>query len=259
MLRGHACSKQNGLNGMNSSDSESSQQPRRAGPDKRGTWVVIPAFNEDEVLRTTAAAAIAAGYSVVVVDDGSVQRAEFLLQGLDLTVIRHPVNLGQGAALQSGTDYALAQAASLIVHFDADGQHPVAGIADLAAPVVKGECDMAIGSRFLRSSDAVQVPAAKRFLLRSGMIVNGLLTGMWLSDAHNGLRVLSRQAASRIRIRENGYAHATEILDLARRARLRVMEVPCTITYTHYSRAKGQSILNALNIVIDLLLRRAFR
>jgi glycosyltransferase involved in cell wall biosynthesis len=244
---------------MNTWDSAPSQQPGMAQPDRRGVWAVIPAFNEDAVLRTTAAAVAEAGYSVVVVDDGSLQPAELLLRGLDLTIVRHPVNLGQGAALQSGADYALSQGASYIVHFDADGQHPVAGIADLAAPVVKGECDMAIGSRFLRSSDAVQVPAAKRFLLKSGMIVNGLLTGMWLSDAHNGLRVLSRDAASRIRIRENGYAHATEILDLARRARLRVMEVPCTITYTDYSRAKGQSMLNSLNVLIDLLLRRAFR
>lgn len=250
---------QNGPYEMRGTASRLSGLKAGGPPGNRGIWAVIPAYNEDEVLRTTVAEVAGAGYSVVVVDDGSAHRAEESLRGLELAVVRHPVNLGQGASLQTGSDYALAQGASFIVHFDADGQHPVAGIRELVAPVARGECDIAIGSRFLRASDAAQVPPGKKVLLKAGLIVNGLLTGVWMSDAHNGLRVLSREAASRIRIRENGYAHATEILELARRERLRVLEVPCTIAYTDYSRAKGQSILNSFNILIDLLLRRALQ
>lgn len=227
--------------------------------DKREVWVVIPAFNEDEVLRAIVAAVAAEGYSVVVVDDGSLRRADLFLRGLGVDYVRHPINLGQGASLQTGVDYALGNRARYIVHFDADGQHPVQGIADVVAAVAGGQCEMAVGSRFLRPSDAARVPVGKRILLKAGALVNGLITGLWLSDTHNGLRALSREAATRIRIRENGYAHATEILELARRAGLRVKEVPTTISYSDYARAKGQSMLNSLNILIDLLLRRVLR
>ncbi len=225
----------------------------------RQTFVIVPAYNEGAAIRAAAAPLLAAGYSVVVVDDGSSDDTWQAVCGLPVYALRHPINLGQGAALQTGMTFALAQGAEYIVHFDADGQHQAADVERLLAPLLAGEADVALGSRFARPEDAALVPTARRCLLKIGVLVNGLLTGVWLTDAHNGLRALTRGAAERIRLRENRQAHATEILTQIRRAKLRYVERPTTVHYTDYSRAKGQSGWNSLNIFFDLITGRFLR
>lgn len=226
--------------------------------DRCDIFVVIPAFNENFVLRTTASGVIERGYSVVVVDDGSSTPAQDCLDGLGIHCLRHVVNLGQGAALQTGSEFALSKGARVVVHFDADGQHDPAFIERLIAPILLGKADVALGSRFLNPADRVEVPFAKRLLLRGGIFVSWIFTGVWLSDTHNGFRALSREAAGLIRMEENGFAHATEILDLLRRSRLVWVEVPAAIHYSGYARRKGQHVFNSVNILIDLMLRRLF-
>lgn len=217
-------------------------------------YVVVPAFNEGEALPRTVAELEPYGFTVVVVDDGSAIPALEYLRNSHVTYLRHDSNLGQGAALQTGTDYALLKGAECIVHFDADGQHSPALIRLLIDPIAKGECDVVFGSRFLNEHDRAQVPAAKRLVLKVGVLVSWLFSGVWLTDTHNGFRALSRAAAQQISLSEDGFAHATEILHLVRRAGLRYKEVPVTIQYTAYSQAKGQSAFNGINILIDLLL-----
>jgi glycosyltransferase involved in cell wall biosynthesis len=221
-------------------------------------FVVIPAFNESSVLRSTVSNVVGRGYSAVVVDDGSSTPAQDCLNGLRVYCLRHCVNLGQGAALRTGCEFALSKGARIVVHFDADGQHDPALIERLIAPIVCGQADVALGSRFLDSSDGLEVPLTKRLVLKAGIFVSWIFTGVWLSDSHNGLRALSRNAATLVKMEENGFAHATEILDLLRRSRLSWVEVPVAIHYTEYSRRKGQSVFNGFNILIDLVLRRVF-
>ena len=156
-------------------------------------------------------------------------------------------------------EYALRHGAEAAVHFDADGQHRWEQIPDLIAPIERGEADIVLGSRFLRREDAAQTPALRRMLLRAGIIVSGLFSGLWLTDTHNGFRALSRKALQEIELRENGFAHATEILASVRRKKLRYVEVPTAIRYSAYSRAKGQSFWNSFNVVIDLLMEKLFR
>ena len=222
-------------------------------------FVIVPVYNEAGAIRTTVTPLVEAGYTVVAVDDGSVDGTSEALAGLPVVVVRHPLNLGQGAALETGREYALRHGAEIAVHFDADGQHCWEQIPALVEPIVRGEVDVVLGSRFLRTDDAARTPAIKRVILRGGIIVSGLFTGMWLTDTHNGFRALSRKALEEIEIRENGFAHATEILDAIRQRKLRYREIPATIRYSDYSRAKGQSIWNSVNIVVDLLLQRLFR
>lgn len=222
-------------------------------------YVIIPAFNENSVLRATVSAIIPFSYRVVVVDDGSAVPARSCLAGLDVFCLRHAVNLGQGAALQTGTDFALRLGAAAVVHFDADGQHDPGLIERLVEPIAHGKADVVLGSRFLDPVDRRAVPWTKRVVLKAGAIISWAFTGVSLTDTHNGFRALSRVAAAKIHLRESGFAHATEILELIRRARLSYVEVPVTVHYTAYSQAKGQSVLNGFNIVIDLMLRKLFK
>ena len=221
--------------------------------------IIIPAYNEAAALPSTIAPLLEAGYTVVVVDDGSTDDTQHVLKGLRVIVLRHAVNLGQGAALQTGMDYAFHTGAEIAVHFDADGQHPADAIPRLIEPILRADADVVLGSRFLRSEDAAQTPRGRRVVLRAGIVVSGVFTGMWLSDTHNGFRALSRRALGEIQLRENGFAHATEILAQIRRKKLRYVEVPGAIQYTDYSRKKGQSFWNSLNIVFDLLMEKLFR
>ncbi|MFA6599822.1 MAG: glycosyltransferase family 2 protein [Candidatus Omnitrophota bacterium] len=230
-----------------------------AGIPPKDIFVIVPAHNEGEVLAATLKPLLQASYSVVVVDDGSKDGTWQILAKMPVYALRHPVNLGQGAALQTGMTFALRKGARFLAHFDADGQHRPQDIAALLEPVANGEADVALGSRFLRSLDEREVPLGRRIILKTAIVVNALLTGLWLSDAHNGLRVLSREAAAQIHLRENGYAHASEIMIQIRHLKLRIAERPVRVHYSRYTRAKGQSLWNAFNIVIDLLLRRVFK
>ncbi len=220
--------------------------------------VVIPAYNEGPVIRETVQGVLNAGYRVVVVDDCSQDNTTQQLEGLPAYVVRHPVNLGQGAALQTGMTLALRLGAQRLVHFDADGQHDVRDIAGLLSPLERGEADVVLGSRFLRAADQGAVPFQRRLLLRVAVVFNGLVTGLWLSDAHNGLRAFTRDAALRLDLRENRSAHASEILQQIRRHKLRCVEAATNIRYTQYSVRKGQRGWAALEVVMDLVLRRLF-
>jgi glycosyltransferase involved in cell wall biosynthesis len=155
--------------------------------------------------------------------------------------------------------YARRRGAKIVVHFDADGQHDHRQIAEMTLPIERGEADIVLGSRFLRAEDVARVPWAKRLILRVGIVVSGVCSGVWLSDTHNGFRALSRRALDAIHLRENGFSHATEILSEIRTHRLRYVERPATIHYSRYSMEKGQKPLNSLNIAFDLLMRRVFR
>jgi glycosyltransferase involved in cell wall biosynthesis len=222
-------------------------------------FVIVPSFNEATVLGPTLESLSHFGYSIVVVDDGSEDDTRVVAARFPIHFLRHPMNLGQGAALQTGMTYALQRGAQVIVHFDADGQHPATKIPALIAPVIAGECDVVLGSRFLDRNDSKLVPRSKRLVLRVGRLVNGLFSGMWLTDAHNGFRALSRHAANSIDLRENGFAHATELLDQIRRANLRYKEIPTPIQYSEYSRQKGEKFWNGFNIVVDTVLRKVLR
>jgi glycosyltransferase involved in cell wall biosynthesis len=243
-------------------DRTSSQTPANAGGTKgvnSRTYVIVPAYNEADRLEQTLLPVLGLGYSVVLVDDGSTDRTGAVACQMPVHVLRHPINLGQGAALQTGTEFATARGAEWVVHFDADGQHQAADIARLIEPLRNGRADVVLGSRFLRAEDLEQVPRARRLLLRAAVVVNGVLTGLWLSDAHNGLRAFTADAAKQIRLRENRFAHATEILAQIRRMRLRYTEQPTTIRYTASAMRRGQSPWNAVSILLDVLIRKVIR
>lgn len=221
-------------------------------------FIVVPAFNEQDILYKTVSELTGIGYSVVLVDDGSsLPQQQFVLH-LPVHCLRHELNLGQGAALQTGTEYALEQGAEFIVHFDADGQHLVSDIPKLLSPLVNNECDVVFGSRFLDPAKT-PVPLTKKILIHTARYVHSFFTGLLLTDAHNGLRAINRKTASLLVITENGMGHASELLFLIQQHQLRLKEVGVTVLYTSYSLNKGQSSWNSIRIGFDLLLHKLFR
>ena len=222
-----------------------------------GTFVVIPAFNESARIEAVLREVRSVCSDVVVVDDGSTDDTYAIARREARYALRHLLNRGQGAALQTGIDFALACGARFIVTFDADGQHRAEDIAALLAPIRGGECDICLGSRFL--GEAVDLPLLRRAMLRLGVWFTLLFSGIRLTDAHNGLRAFSRRAAREINIALDGMAHASELIDTVRRSRLSYREIPVHVRYTEYSLAKGQSSRNALRIVFHYLVDKVTR
>jgi glycosyltransferase involved in cell wall biosynthesis len=218
--------------------------------------VVIAAYNEARVIERVVGEVARCGPSIVVVDDGSSDATAEAAAGAD-AVICHPVNLGQGAALQSGIDYALQQGADIIATFDADGQHRAADIASLVGALGAAQADFALGSRFLGRS--IGLPLSRALVLKAATCFTRLTTGLRLTDTHNGLRAMTRRGAGMIRLRQNRMAHASEILGQIAASGLPYVEVPVSIEYNAYSLAKGQRLSDALMILLDLFARRLYR
>ena len=225
-----------------------------ASPGADRTWFVVPLFNEGEVVGDVIRDLRTRYPLVVAVDDGSLDGSARIAAEAGAAVVRHPYNMGQGAALKTGIDYALRDPhMRQVVTFDSDGQHQVD---DAAAMIVLRESegvDLVLGSRFL---DGRTKPGLlKRVVLRGAVWYSNLTSGVKLTDAHNGLRVMGREACEKIAIEQNRMAHASELIEEVGRHELSVREHPVHILYTDYSRSKGQSVLNSVNIVIDMLFR----
>jgi glycosyltransferase involved in cell wall biosynthesis len=193
----------------------------------------------------------------LVVDDGSRDATFDIALAGGAIAIRHPVNLGQGAALQTGIEYALSHGAEVMVTFDADGQHRASDIGVLLAALKRERAEFALGSRFLGRS--VHLPQARRLLLLAATLFTRLTTRLRLTDTHNGLRAMTRRGAAAIHLRQNRMAHASEILSQVAGSGLRYVEVPVTVEYSAYSLAKGQRLGDSVMVLFDLFAGKLYR
>jgi polyprenyl-phospho-N-acetylgalactosaminyl synthase len=218
------------------------------------TYIIIPVYNEANVISGVIRDLQGSFGHVVCIDDGSTDQSASEVAAAGAKLIRHPINLGQGAGLQTGIEYALSDPhAKYFVTFDADGQHRTSDAVRMVELLRKGEYDVILGSRFL--GEASNMPPLKRTMLRAAARFSNLISGTHLTDAHNGLRAFNRTFAERLHITMNDYAHATEIIMQVGNSGLRIEEVPVNIDYTEYSKAKGQSIWNSINILFDVILK----
>jgi glycosyltransferase involved in cell wall biosynthesis len=218
------------------------------------TWIVIAAYNEERRLGQALARLCELYRYIVVVDDGSNDATSDVAAEFPVWRLRHVVNLGQGAALQTGIRFALAHGAEILVTFDADGQHDSDDVARLIAPIERGEVDVVLGSRFLGRTE--RMPWTRRWLLRLALGFTRVWSQIAVTDTHNGLRSFSRRFAEGLCITHNRMAHASQILDEIGRLKARYTEVPVVVRYSPETLAKGQSGWNALRIVGGLVLRR---
>jgi len=221
--------------------------------------VVIAAYNEGSVIQETCSnlKITLPSCDVIVVNDGSTDNTHTVLKEISVVTLNHPINLGQGAALQTGISYANKEGYEYIITYDADGQHSAIDAQSMLQHIqANPEIDVVLGSRFLRIEDIQKVPRIKQRLLKLATFFTTWTTGLKLTDTHNGLRVLGPKAIQSINLKENGMTHASEFLEQVAKLKLNYIEMPTTIIYTEYSMKKGQKLSNSLNILWDLFTKR---
>lgn len=222
-------------------------------------WIVVPAYHEATVIGDVVADLRTEFGNIVVVDDGSRDGTATAALRAGAHVVPHPVNLGQGAAIQTGVEYARAQpGAQVFATFDADGQHRVADVVAMIDRLRRDDLNIVVGTRFGHVSGAgapARVPALKRIVLKAAAWLSPSSRKLGLTDAHNGLRVFDKRVADGLNLTMNGMSHAGEFIALVAENHWRIGEEPVEILYTDYSLAKGQPLLNGVNILFDGLLR----
>jgi glycosyltransferase involved in cell wall biosynthesis len=217
-------------------------------------WIVIPAYRESHVLRGVIERLHGICPRIVVVDDGSNDETGWEARAGGAIVLTHIVNLGQGAALQTGIEFALLAGAGYIFTYDADGQHAPESLTVLAQTMHSTGADVVLGSRRLGRVEAM--PRLRHLILRLAVVFTRLHSGLGMSDTHNGLRLFTRAAALALRITQPRMAHASEILAQIGFCRLCFAEAPVTVRYTEYSLRKGQKISGMFRILLDIFYAR---
>ncbi|MEB3982703.1 glycosyltransferase family 2 protein [Mycobacterium sp. 663a-19] len=220
-----------------------------------GVWIVIPAFNEAAVIGEVIADVRSVFDHVVCVDDGSTDGTGEIARRAGAHLVRHPINLGQGAAIQTGVEYARKQpGARVFATFDADGQHRVKDVAAMVERLCAGDVDVVIGTRFAAPHGS-RPPLVKRIVLRTAARLSRRGRRLGLTDTNNGLRVFNKKVADGLNLTMSGMSHANEFVMLIVENHWRVAELPVEVLYTEYSKSKGQPLLNGVNIIFDGLLR----
>jgi glycosyltransferase involved in cell wall biosynthesis len=221
------------------------------------TWVVMPMYNEGAVVHEVVKRVRCLFPNVVAVDDGSSDDSAVQAGTAGAHVVRHALNLGQGAALQTGIGYALARpGAQYFVTLDSDGQHRPEDAERMVDMLRDTDLDVVLGSRFLGSAEGIST--SRRWLLRAAVIFTRITSGLSVTDAHNGLRAFNHDFASKLKIKLNNMAHASELATFIGKNGFNYSEAPVTIDYTDYSRSKGQRSINSVNIAFDVSVHQLF-
>lgn len=220
--------------------------------------ILIPVYNEGSVIKSTIDKIPSDFKNIICIDDGSNDDTAAQISQTRATLVQHAINLGQGAALQTGIEYALQdKTAEFFVTYDADGQHSIKDVRRMLAEIQRRRLDIVLGSRFLDKSS--NLTRRKRYMLKLAVAFTNFTTGVKLSDTHNGLRVFNRYAAENLKIQMPDFSHASEIIDRIAEKQFKYAEVPVTITYTNYSRGKGQTMINSVNIFFDVVLNKVIK
>lgn len=221
-------------------------------------WVVIPAYNEGTKLAEVLRGVLECVPKIVVVDDGSTDNTYEVAKRCGVTVLRHRINRGQGAALATGIEFALRSGAEAIVTFDSDGQHSATEIPMMLEPLERGEAEAVLGSRFVKDT-VHNMPALRKLIVKGGIMFTRVLSSIDVTDTHNGFRALSREAARKIEINQDRMAHGSEVLDQISKKQIKFVERPVTITYTDYSMGRdNNSNLNAIRIAARMIASKLF-
>jgi glycosyltransferase involved in cell wall biosynthesis len=220
---------------------------------RRDTYVIIPVYNEAETIGSVVGEVIEKFSNVVCVNDGSADNSGREIEKADAVLVEHSINLGAGAATQTGIDYALLDPrAKYFITIDADGQHEIKDALRMLEQLKEKGLDIVFGSRFL--GQVQNISKTKTQFLKLAALFSKKTSGVYLTDPHIGIRVFNRKFAENLKITMPDFAHASELVERVAKGNYRYDEEPVTVTYSHYSKNKGQPMLNAINIAVDLML-----
>ena len=219
-------------------------------------YIVIPAFNEGKIIKSTLKSIKEAGYTnIIVVNDGSTDNTRLEASKANVEILDHIINRGQGASLRTGIEYAREMYnPDIIITFDSDGQHNPADISKLIKPILDNTADIVLGSRFL--DNKTKVPFVRKLILKAGILFTNITSKIKLTDTHNGFRALGKKAITKIKITHRGMEHASDIINEIIKNKLRYQEVPVKIIYTDYSINKGQASIGFIKMGIKIILHK---
>ena len=219
------------------------------------TYVIIPVYNEAKVIGSVIKSCQKKFNNVICVNDGSADNSAQVIKKNGAVLINHPLNLGAGAATQTGIDYALQDPkAEFFITIDADGQHDIEDAIKMLKYLKKNKLDIVLGSRFL--GDVENISKTKHRFLKLAAVFSGTTTGIKLTDPHIGLRVFNRRFAEALKLTLPDFAHASELVQRIGEGNFAYGEIPVKVTYSDYTKAKGQSMINAVNITFDMMLHK---
>lgn len=215
-------------------------------------YILVPAFNEGKVIRQILSDLLTEFSNVIVVNDGSSDNTIEEIEDLEIILLNHEINLGVGAAVQTGFDYVEKISSShAVITFDADGQHCIDDAVSIAKAIKTCDEEIIFGSRFIEHEK--NIPFIKRIILKVIAFFTQKVTGIKLTDAHNGLKAYKVSAIKKLKLQFSGYSYESELIAEVAKKNINYKELSTNVKYTEYSVKKGQKLSNGLLIIEDLL------
>jgi len=217
--------------------------------------IIIPAHNEETAIGNVLVSLPKKIKNIdeivsIVVDDGSTDKTLEIAAKYASYAVRHVVNLGVGAATTTGLEASKKLKADIVVTIDADGQHNPDDIKRIIKPVLENNFDVVIGTRM---TDCKEMPKIKIFGNWCMNCLTFIIFHKWSTDSQSGMKAFSKKALKKLNFKSIGYEICSEMIGEVKRNKLKFTEVPIKTIYTDYSKAKGQSILNAVNIFTKMI------
>lgn len=198
---------------------------------KRFIVAGMPMYNEEETIGTVVTKALRHVDAVICIDDGSSDSSARIAEKCGAIVVRHRVNRGYGGALKSLFIKAREMSVDALVVLDSDGQHETSDIPKLLQPILSGEADFTIGSRFVDGGGGTDMPAYRRLGIKVITAASNLSSDLGIKDTQSGFRAFSRSAIERLRFDSEGMELSLEMLEDAHDKELTIKEVPTIIRY----------------------------
>jgi glycosyltransferase involved in cell wall biosynthesis len=218
-------------------------------------YILIPVFNEEKKIKSVVSDLSKYFVNIVAVNDGSTDSSGDILESLDVTLLNHSINLGQGAAISTGFKYIQnLMNAKAVVTFDADGQHSVEDAKAFAKEILSCDEEIIFGSRFIKNK--ANIPFLKKIALSIVVLFTNRFSRTKLSDAHNGLKAIKKDSLKKIDITIDGFGFESQIIHQVSKKNITYKELPTNTIYTSYSKNKGQKLINGLIILEDLFKSR---
>lgn len=226
---------------------------------------LIRTYNEGKRIAEVIDGIIEAWFdNILVVDDGSTDNTKKKLNKFNnLIYLKHPFNRWGWAALETGLEYIRYNHKKLgfnyVVTFDADGQHDIKDINHFVKAFEKHEnLDIVLGSRFIKKTHS-NVPFLRKLILMWWRFFTYMISHIYLTDSHNGYRMIKASSLKNIHLTMDGMEYASELIEQIRIFKLKYKEVPVNIKYDEYTLSKWQKNGNAINIALKMIWSRFFK